>query len=165
MTNLSRRQLLRSSAVLGLGGVAALPGIASAAQRERPTEFFAFQHLATTDIAPGTVVGFGPDGMLAPAGQVTIDSWFYKFRGVRAPGRAVRSKGGLLLPVAVTGVVDVLVMTSPGTTIALGDILGTTTERGVAGRGAYYHRIGVAISTLDGGQRALVRAILAIDVI
>jgi hypothetical protein len=164
MTDLSRRQLLRSSAVLGLGGVAALPGVASAAQPERSAEFLAFHHPAATDIAPGTVVGFGPDGMLAPAGQVTIDSWFYKFRGVRAPGRAVRSKGVLFLPVAVNGVVDVMVATPPGTSIALGDLLGTTTERGVAGKGGH-HRVGAAVSTLPGGTRGLVRAILAIDVI
>lgn len=165
MTTISRRGLLAGAAATGIGAALTRVDAAMAAPQQAPLrtdEYLSFLHPASTDLPEGTVVGFGRDGLLAPAGQVTIDGWFFKLRGVRAPGRAIRRQGQLLLPVAVSGVVPVRVG-APGAVVP-GTLLFTTQEAGVAASGGFvYHRVGTAVEALPGGTAGLVRTILSIE--
>jgi hypothetical protein len=163
VTAVSRRQVLGAAAAAGLGVVANPSSVLGVDPGPNPA-FVAFWHPAAADIPVGTVLGIGPDGLLAPVGQVGI-GWFSVNFGIRGPGRAVRRHGQLLLPVAVAGVADILV-SARGRDVKVGDMLATTVEVGVAAAsGDVYKIVGRALSTLPAGRRGLVRSILVIPTI
>jgi hypothetical protein len=164
MTALSRRQVLGAAAAAGLGAVVGPGGVVAAAEHGPRAEYVSFLHPATADFAPGSLVAFGPDGVLGLAQQGFRDGWFYSLIGVRAPGRAVRRHGQLLLPVAVAGVVDVLVVARDGHAVGYPDLLYSTAEAGLAAsRGFIYLQVGRALSPIPAGSTGLVRTLLKIN--